>query len=221
MKLKSVNSVVIAAAIAAALGAATQARSFELDNVTARVRAIYIDPAEKSDAISALNVPKDGINVEKKWAPDLDFEYGFTQHFGVELLLTIPQKHEVKATQANGNVVPLGSVTHLPPTLTAKYYFLTDTIRPYVGAGINATWFTKNDLSVGGTGVTKLGADSTSFGPAWQAGIDISLSGAWSLSLDAKKVRISNDVSLNGTKLSSVDVSPWIIGVGVGYRFGH
>ena len=217
--MKSVYRVVIPAAIAAVLGAGTQARAFELDNLTARVRAIYIDPAEKSGAVAALSVPADNIDVQKKWAPDLDFEYAVAQNVGIELLLTIPQKHTVKATQADGNVVDLGSVTHLPPTLTAKYYFATERFRPYFGAGVNATWFTKNDLSVGGT--TKLGASSTSFGAALQAGMDVSLTDSWSLSLDAKKVWINTDVSLNGTKLTTVDINPWLIGVGVGYRFAN
>ncbi len=84
-------------------------------------------------------MPKDGIDVEDKWAPDIDFEYALTEHIGLELLLTIPQKHEVIATEtALGPEVRLGTVTHLPPTLTAKYYFLTDKVRPYVGAALQA-----------------------------------------------------------------------------------
>jgi outer membrane protein len=63
-----------------------------------------------------------------------------TPNVGVELLLTYPQKHTATATTTIlGNNVPLGTVTHLPPTLTAQYYFLTDSIRPSVGAGLNFT----------------------------------------------------------------------------------
>ncbi|MBK6599557.1 MAG: OmpW family protein [Proteobacteria bacterium] len=119
--------------------ATAPAQAFDTSKVTARFRAIYIDPADKSDPIGALAVPKDGIDVEDKWAPDIDFEYALTEHIGLELLLTIPQKHEVIATEtALGPEVRLGTVTHLPPTLTAKYYFLTDKVRPYVGAALQA-----------------------------------------------------------------------------------
>src|SRR5690349_10314423 len=118
--------------IAALLGVAAQnAQAFDSNAVTLRVRAIQIAPANKSDPISALGVPKDGIEVEKKWAPDIDFEYAVTPHVGIELLLTIPQRHDVVAKQtALGPNVSLGSVQHLPPTLTGKYYFLTDKVRP-------------------------------------------------------------------------------------------
>ena len=215
MKVKLATPFVLAAAATATLAAAAPARAFELDAVTARVRAIYIDPADKSDAIGALAAPKDTLDVQSKWAPDIDFEYALDKHWGVELLLTIPQKHTVIAHQtALGNNVNLGSVTHLPPTLTGKYYFLTDKFRPYVGAGLNATWFTKNDLGL------NLDIDRWSFGPALQAGFDVQLDDKWSLSFDAKRVWISTDVSLNGTKLTTVRVDPWILGVGVGYRLG-
>jgi outer membrane protein len=52
-------------------------------------------------------------------------------------------------------------------------------------------------------------------------GIDVSLDDRWSLSLDAKRAWISTDVSLGGTKLTTVDVDPWIIGLGVGFRLGQ
>ena len=218
MNVKSLNKLLLAAASVTAIAATVQAQAFDLENVTSRVRAIYIEPENKSGAIAAISAPKDTIEVESKWAPDIDFEYALLPNVGVELLLTIPQKHSVVAKQTGlGNNVSLGSVTHLPPTLTGKYYFLTDKIRPYVGAGLNFTWFTKDDLALG---ASKLGTDSTSFGPALQAGIDFSVNDNWSISLDAKKVWLSTDVSLGATKLTTVDVNPWILGIGVGYRIG-
>jgi outer membrane protein len=119
---------------------------------------------------------------------------------------------------ALGDDVQLGTVTHLPPTLTAKYYFGTATVKPYVGAGVNLTWFLKDDLGVAGVGT--LDVDNWSIGPALQAGVDIQLNPRWSLSFDAKRAWIRTDVSLGGTRLTKVKVDPWIIGAGVGYRFG-
>jgi len=214
----SVTKALMALGVATALAVTTQdASAFDLSKVTARVRVINIVPADKSDAIGALNVPSDHIDVANKVAPDIDFEYALAPNWGLELLLTVPQRHDVTAVQADGTRIPIGSVQHLPPTLTAKYYFLTDNIRPYVGAGVNFTWFTSNDLEVPGVG--KLSIDSTSFGLAYQAGVDVSVNKSWHVSIDAKKAFISTDVSLGGTKLSTVHVDPYIYGVGVGYRF--
>jgi outer membrane protein len=223
MNVKSAPKLVLAAAAAAtSLAAAMPAQAFDLDKVTARVRAIYIDPADKNSPVmlgTTQAAPADSLDIEKKWAPDIDFEYAVTPNVGVELLLTIPQKHTVVAkTTILGNNVALGTVTHLPPTLTGKYYFLTDTFRPYVGAGLNFTWFTSSHLAIPTVGA--LTTDSTSIGPALQAGFDVTLSDNWSLSVDAKRVWISTDVKYKGAKVTGVDVDPWILGIGVGYRFG-
>ena len=106
-----------------------------------------------------------------------------SQRFALELLLTIPQRHDVIAKQsALGPNVALGSVQHLPPTLTGKYYFTTAQVKPYVGVGVNITWFTDNSLSVAGS---KLDIDKTSVGAALQAGCDFSMNDHWSPSFGA------------------------------------
>lgn len=200
---------------ALAFGTMTAAHASDEGRLTVRVRAIYIDPADKSSAIPSLNAPSDAIDVQSKWAPDIDLEYALTDHWGLELLLTIPQQHDVTLKQsALGSNVDLGTVDHLPPTLTAKYYFATGPLRPYFGAGVNVTYFTDDDL-LGGA----LDVDKTSFGPALQIGMDLYFNDSWSLSFDVKRVWIDTDVSLNGATLTTVDVDPWIAGLGVGYRF--
>lgn len=219
-QVTSVSKAIMGAAAAAAMTmGASAAQAFEVGKVTARIGAAYIIPADNSKPIAALAVPKDAIDVSNEWAPDLDFEYGFTPNFGVELLLTIPTKHTVVAEQtALGPNVKLGSVTHLPPTLTGKYYFMTDKVRPYLGAGVNLTWFTKDNLAVPGA---TLDVDDWSVGPALQAGVDISITDNWSVSLDAKKIWIRTDVSIaGGAKLTTVKVDPWVLGLRFGYRFG-
>ena len=206
----------LAATAAIALATSVAARA-EDGRWIARVRAIYIDPANQNDAVPNL-VPKDAIEVNAKWAPDLDFEYLVHDNFGLELLLTVPQKHTVSLP----GVGTLGTLKHLPPTLTAKYYFLTDRCRPYVGAGLNYTRFSSADFApleaaLGGAAVD---VSSGSFGPALQAGADVALGHRWHLSLDVKKVWISTDLKVNGTKVMTEHIDPFIYGVGVGYRFG-
>jgi len=210
----------LSAAVSTTLAlAAGNAVAFDAGKVTARFGGVYIIPADNSKAIGALAVPKDAIDVSNEWAPDLDFEYALTERIGVELLLSIPTKHKVVAEQtALGPDVRLGSVTHLPPTVTAKYYFATQKIRPYLGAGLNLTWFTDDKLAVPGA---KLDVDDWSVGPALQAGVDISLNDRWLVSLDAKRAWIKTDVGIaGGAKLTTVKVDPWILGLRFGYRFG-
>lgn len=215
------NKKLYAAAAAVLIAAsAPVVHAIDLSDVTVRVRGVHLAPADKSAAIAALGAPTDTIDVEARWIPDLDFEYALNEHVALELLLTVPQKHAVVAREtALGEDVALGTVTHLPPTLTAKYYFGAGAVKPYVGAGVNLTWFVDDNLGVAGVG--KLDVDNWSVGPALQAGVDFRLSPRWSLSFDAKRAWIRTDVSLAGTKLAKVKVDPWIIGAGVGYRLGN
>ena len=119
-----------------------------------RLRAVYLDFAQKSDAFTLptdlagnVSIPKDAISLNKKWIPDLDLEYFFTKNLSAELVLTYPQSQDVTVKVPGLGDVNVGSFKHLPPVLTAKWNFLPDgTFRPYVGAGLNLTLFSSVDL---------------------------------------------------------------------------
>ena len=218
--MTSMSRVITGAAVAAVMAAAApSAQAFDVSKLTTRIGGAYIVPSDESKPIGLLGVPKNSLDVSNEWAPDIDFEYALTERIGLELLLTVPTKHAVVAERsALGPGVRLGSVTHLPPTLTAKYYLATDRVRPYIGAGVNVTRFTKDNLAAPGT---PLEVENWSVGPALQAGVDVSLTDQWSLSLDAKRAWLRTDVSVaGGAKLTTVKIDPWILGLRVGYRFG-
>ena len=196
---KNLRAVAIAAlSVAALTPAMAQETPWQV-----RVRAVNIDPANKDN--TGL-----GLSVNEKLIPELDISYFFTPNIAAELILTYPQKHNVKS---NGAVI--GSLRHLPPTLTLQYHFMpNDTaIRPYVGAGLNYTNFSSVDLPP--TYNVKRG----SWGWALQAGMDIPLNKQWSLNVDVKKVQIHADVTVAGDKVGTLKVDPLLIGVGLGYRF--
>ncbi|HYR24610.1 MAG TPA: OmpW family outer membrane protein [Aquabacterium sp.] len=171
-----------------------------------RARAVNIDPANKDATGAGLD-----LNVNSKVIPEVDISYFFTPNIAAELILTYPQKHNVKA----GDTV-IGSLRHLPPTLTVQYHFMpNDTaIRPYVGAGVNYTNFSSVDLPLG------LNVDRGSWGFALQAGLDIPLNKNWSINVDIKKVEIHADIKTStGDRFGTLKVDPVLFGVGVGYRF--
>ena len=108
----------------------------------------------------------------------------------------------------------IGSVKALPPTLLLQYHFMpNETFRPYAGVGVNYTSFSSKDLPAG------IDTSSSSWGPAVQAGFDFKIAPRWYLNADVKYVWMDTDVTLNGARLTKVDINPWLISVGVGYRF--
>ncbi len=221
--MKKTLAILAAAACAAGTLAAAPVQAAE-GSWMVRVRAINIDPADKSNAFTALNInfAKDAVDVSTKVAPDIDIEYFFGGPLSVELLLTIPQEHDVKLALPTGGALDLGSFKHLPPTLLLKYNFLPEgTFRPYVGAGINYTRISDVRLAVPVTPAVPLDLDRSSFGLAGQVGFDVKFTDNWFGSVDVKWIDLDADVKLRatGARLTTASVDPWIIGAGVGYRF--
>ena len=212
----SLRTRVASTAIAAlAMFGAVSTPAFAADGETqgnwmVRLRATYLDMADKSDAIPALGVPSDAITVNNKWIPELDVTYFFTRNIAAELVLTVPQKQDVSL-----NGTKIGTFKHLPPTLLVQYHFLPDgTFRPYVGAGLNFTRIWGADIA-GNT----LQLDNWSVAPALQIGMDYKLTKNWFLNADVKKVWLASNVKAGGVNVSKVNLDPWLFSMGVGYRF--
>jgi outer membrane protein len=191
------------AALALAALPMAQAQSFKAGDLLVRGRAVYLDTANKDD-IAGLD-----IGVSKKTIPEVDITYFFSPNLAAELVLTYPQKHDVSA---NGTVI--GTLKHLPPTLSLQYHFAPiGAIKPYLGAGLNYTRFSSVNLPAG------LSIEKNSVGLSVGGGVDFAIDNKWSLNLDVKKVQIRTDLSAGGTNLGTIKVDPWLVGVGVGYKF--
>lgn len=168
-----------------------------------RIRAVDIRPDNPT-----MNLGGADVDVEDKVIPEVDFSYFFTPNIAAELVLTYPQKHDVKVAGTK-----IGSFKHLPPTLTAQYHFTPQSdFRPYVGAGVNYTRI--SNVELGGAEL-----DKNSIGGALQIGFDYKVGANSYINVDVKKVYISTDISAAGTKLGEVKVDPLLIGIGYGFKF--
>lgn len=199
-------------AVSAALAPAFARAQEEPMPIMVRVRPVYLSPSNKSDAIPALGVAADAIHVSSKAIPEVDVTWFFNPYLSAELVLTVPQEHDVTL-----NGTKLGTFSHLPPTLTMQAGLPIAFVRPYVGAGVNLTLITAQSLGVPGVGPLEL--SRTSVGFAGQAGVDFAVSSHWAFNLDVKYVKIGVDVKSAGTKVSEVHVDPWLFGGGLAYRF--
>jgi len=204
---KSVAALVLL--LSAAAGSQALAQQVQEGSWLVRVRAAHLDPANKSDPVGGVGAAN-RLTVESRTIPEIDVTYFFTPHWATELVLTYPQKHRVSLDGTD-----IGSFKHLPPTLTLQYHFTPEkTFSPYVGAGLNYTRISSVNLLNGAADL-----ESSSVGPALQAGIDYKINRNWSLNLDVKKIYIRSDVNTAAGTISQVKVDPLLIGVGIGYRF--
>ena len=71
-----------------------------------------------------------------------------TNNFGVELMLDTTSTHDIKG--ASGLPIDdVGEVSVLPPSVIAVWHFQpTSNIRPYIGAGLNYTFFFSEDQTI-------------------------------------------------------------------------
>lgn len=197
------NKTCIAAALAACLlPAAASAASADDGAFIVRGRALHLHSANNDD--TGL-----GLSINHKTFPELDLTWFATPNLALELVLTYPQKHDVRL---GGSTI--GTVKHLPPTLSLQYHFTgLAGWRPYVGAGLNYTRFSNVNLPAG------VGIDRNSLGLALGAGADVPLGNGWLINVDLKKVQIRTDVSVGGVNQGTFKIDPVLFSVGVGRRF--
>jgi outer membrane protein W/outer membrane protein OmpA-like peptidoglycan-associated protein len=196
------------AAMAAA--AAAPAAHAEDGGWIVRAGATMIDPKDDN-----LTVPGVGtVLVDDKVGLTFDITKMFTKHWGAELLLAYPFKHDIDLKSPAGRTGPLGATEHLPPTLSLVYQFLPDSrVRPYVAAGLNYT-------SVFNEEPGNLHLDN-SWGPALGGGIDFGINDNLLVNVWAKWVDIDSDARLGAANIGTVEIDPIVYGIGIGYRFGR
>ena len=196
-----------------------ESKSNEFKRWQVRLRAVGVAPDESAK----IGIIGGDVAISNALIPELDFTYFFTEHFAAELILGTA-KHDVKAINTLAGDVDLGSVWLLPPTLTAQYHFYTSdqkVFKPYIGAGINYTLF----YNVKSGDVAGVEYDNA-IGYAAQLGFDLMLDDKFFINVDAKRLFLSTDVTVDASNLApglsipaEVDINPWLIGVGVGMKF--
>ena len=157
--LKIRFAVICGAALAVAMFADA---ALAKDSWLVRLRGIHMSP----DVSSTVNVIGGKVDIDDDTVPELDITYFFTDNIAAELILATT-RHDVRDNGSTLGDVDLGRVSLLPPTLTAQWHFLPDDqVRPYLGAGLNYTFF--YDESVPGGTVNSINYENN-IGYALQA----------------------------------------------------
>lgn len=228
--LKRTAAALLATTAVVAIASTAQAQTFKgksAGDIIVRARGLAVMPDERAD-VKTGGTKLGEASVNNDYIPEVDFSYFITDNFALELIAGT-SRHTVKTSlpAAVGGSVDVGKVSLLPPTLTAQYHFLPKSqVSPYIGAGINYTLFYNEDAArrTNGAGLSVTSTDyKNRFGWALQAGVDVFVTDNVLLNLDVKKLFLStklNAMTNVGLPVTSnVRLDPWIIGVGVGYKF--
>ena len=214
MKFSTKKTLVAAIALTAVAGPFAASSAFADDGEPSpwlvRVRMLQVMTQQGNDA--GGGVPADSVKVANRTQPEIDVSYFITHNISAELVASYPLSHQV---QVNGNYI--GGLQELLPILNLQYHFDgMGNFVPYVGAGV-MYMRTMNVSLAGGA----LGLQQNNWGEDVQLGADYKLDNHWLLNADIKKtwVNVGLDNSATGATILQLHPDPYILGVGVGYRF--
>ena len=238
MRTSLFTASLLALAIAAPLAHAHQA-----GDIIVRAGAITVDPQESSsdiwvgalgtdvaDSLPTSANQEDHVSMATFAGRRLDdMAHNTAVIVGIELLAATPFSHDVGVKGMPGGFAglngKLGELKHLPPTLSVVYYPLdaSSAFQPYVGAGINYTWFFDTKLSSDAEDKGFNGLDmKDSWGLAAQVGMDYMLTDNIMLNAQVRYIDIetTGTTHILGDKVKvDVDVDPFVYMVGLGYKF--
>lgn len=215
----------IALALSSALVALPMAASaYDAGDVLIKFGAASVNPESESNDIDQL--AGESVSVDNNVQLGVSGTYMFSEYLGVELLAATPFSHDITGEGSVIGGAEIGSVKHLPPTLSAQYYFLgsQDSFKPYVGVGLNYTVFFSEDIGAGSQG---LGYDDIelddSFGLAAQIGLDYQFNDNWMVNASAMYADINTTATLKGDGVANLtvdyDIDPMVYRLNVGYKF--
>jgi outer membrane protein len=168
------------------------------------------------------------LTVDSNTQIGLTFAYFVTDNINIEVLAATPFTHNVNFSVADplGTGTKLGEVSHLPPSVTANYYFFdaSSAFQPYVGAGLNFTIFFDEEFtsSNANAGLSDLDLDN-SFGFTAQLGADYKFDDTWHLNASVRWIDIDTEANFKvgevAGEVSDIQIDPAVFTVSLGYTF--
>jgi len=197
--------IALCATILAGTAVLNTANAFEQGDWLIRAGASYVDPKSNNHEI---------VSVDSGTSFTFNFTYMMTNAWGVEVLAAWPFSHDIDLLDGT----KVGSTKHLPPTVSLQYHFAPNSkFQPYVGVGLNYTFFFDTKTTGPLTGVNlDLGG---SFGLAGDIGADLMLNDNWFLNASIRYIDIETKAKLDGDSIGKVNISPWVYSANVGFRF--
>jgi len=159
------------------------------------------------------------LHVTQAELPSLSIAYFLTDNLAVETICCFSEhsiNNRVPGLLGLGAGATIADTWIFPPTLSLQYHHRMGAFKPYVGVGISYFAF------FGETGYSPVGPIDlkNDWGLALGGGLDVALGGGWQLSFDVKKILdLETKIYAGGNYVDTAELDPWLISVGVGYRF--
>ncbi|MCO5412194.1 OmpW/AlkL family protein [Ralstonia mojiangensis] len=185
------------------------------------------------------SVPNTGAKIKEADTVGLAFTHFFTDNIAVELVGGIPPRHKIEGTGSFSGYGEIGSAKQWSPAVLAKWYFFSadSKFRPYVGAGLNYTWFSDEKitnsafqnqvLGRGTPGSTSSVTTDSSLNPVLNVGATYAITKDWFVGLSVSYLPLKTTAKIDTTLINGVHIqseakikiNPVVTFLNVGYRF--
>jgi len=211
----------VAGALAVGLGLAATtgtAQALQKGDWLARVGASTVEPNESSSNPGGGLPAGSEVSINSNTQLSFTVAYMFTNNISFEVLGATPFSHDISGSGALAGLGKIAEIKHLPPTFSVNWHFQPQSnLRPYVGAGINYTYFydEKTTGALSGVGMSL----DNSWGPAVQAGVDYDINKKWFINANVRYIKISTTAKFSNGYSLDVDVDPMVYTLAVGTHF--
>jgi len=206
---------------------------------------LHLAPQSSSKPLQVLSPsvaagPRAGTGSSVSSADTVGFlvNHFFTDNISGELVVGVPPTHKLNGTGSYEKYGELGSVKQWSPAVLVKYYFgdANTRFRPYVGLGVNYTWysdaqvtnsqFAAAELKNGNTANTSVKADA-SWNPVFSVGANYAISDRWYAGafVSYLPLKTTAKITTTGTPYGTITsqaeikIRPIVTSINVGYRF--
>ncbi|SEL49761.1 outer membrane protein [Roseateles sp. YR242] len=229
------NISILAGAALLAISGLASAQDAKVGTSTVYLGLAHIDVNSKAGPLTggSKEFPDPGakVRVGDQTTTGFGYVYRFAEQWSGELVLGLPPSHKVYGSGVLQNVGQIATVRQMPPTVFVNYHFgpLLPKLYPFVGLGLNYTYFEKTRSTPTGNAVsggpTKIYL-SNSWGAAAHVGFTLRYSERWSLvgtaayadvKSNMRAVTTTNDG--DETLRTRINFRPMVYSLSLGYSF--
>ena len=156
-----------------------------------------------------------GAHVGAANAVSIMAEHQFTDHIGIAFLAGSPFTSNLIGNGSWAGYGVIGKAKPLAPVLEVRYHFLSPDakFRPFLGAGVNYTWFSDTRITNGqfvsdscGPGCSTRASLSPSWNPVVEAGLNYAFSKHWSINASVTYIPLTTTLTTNATTAAGAEV---------------
>lgn len=203
---------------------AMPALAYEAGDIIVKAGVVNVNPKSDSGAdsspVTSTLAPgdKSELVVGDDTQLGLTLTYMVAPQVGVEVLAATPFQHQVEVEGGALDGTKVAEANHLPPTVSVQYYPMdaASKIQPYVGLGVNHTFFFNEKDS---TGLGIVGGLKKSWGLSYSAGLDYMIDDHFLVNAAVWKMDIDTEVRGGAADGLKVEIDPLVFMVAAGYKF--